>query len=376
MNMKHPQHLEKLNNNPEAQFYKIHTNFDDPVQRYIVSTPQTRDICNKAEVVGIEYTDKLKQASANALKFFPNNGKFKNLKQDNAIVMHFLRGGLNFGLRDALHMAFGFNNHMSSFMSSQRFKDEEGRWDVKENMYRKFKFPKDCTIFIGDIVATGVTVDCGIRIMLDCILEANSSVKNLVFFTIGCHKIEKVLVKYDKLFREHFPDYEDTIVIYFEGKFKLIDSKTELKIGIPGTDLIRKDCLIAPEFELSQYDDIIFPLGRCTIYDAGSRSFDIQEYLEDVVEYWENVKKLAENGFTLFDALKERFPEEEYETKEKFIAEKKNLWKNIDDEFLENLFAAYNNRWTPEFLEKSKTTAALLELCNKRLEIFSHVKDR
>ena len=83
MNLKHSQHLEKLNNNTEAQFYKIHTPFDDPVQRYIVSTPQTRDICNKAELVGVEYTEMLKKATANALKFFPNNGKLKNLKQDN-----------------------------------------------------------------------------------------------------------------------------------------------------------------------------------------------------------------------------------------------------------------------------------------------------
>ena len=64
-------------------------------------------------------------------------------------------------------------------------------------------------------------------------------------------------------------------------------------------------------------------MERCTIYDAGSRSFDVPEYIKDVIEYWEEVEKLSKDGFTLFDALKERWNENDYSSKSEFYHIKK-----------------------------------------------------
>ena len=88
-----------------------------------------------------------------------------------------------------------------------------------------------------------------------------------------------------------------------------MDTETRLRIGIPGTDLVRFDALLAPDFEQSQYEDPAYPLERCGIYDAGSRAYDIPHYLEDLREYWSKVLALAEGGWSLGEALHERWPQ-------------------------------------------------------------------
>ncbi|MFH1653745.1 MAG: phosphoribosyltransferase [Pseudomonadota bacterium] len=361
------QYLETLNLSKEASVYKLCGDFNDSLKRFIVSTPQSRAICNRPEILGCQYTTLMLVAMTATLKGLPFAKEILQKQDEESIcILNFLRGGLNFDLRSALSLAFGFNRHRTSFMTSQRFK-KDGRWGVKENAYRKFSFPPNATILIADVVATGVTIDNGLEVLVEHLKKTNASVKNLIFFTIGCHKIEKILEKYDAIFREFSPDFGNCYIVYFEGKFKLVDSKTELKIGIPGTDFVRFDSILAPEFELSQYESLNYPLERCTIYDAGSRAFDIPEYLSDVREYWTKLKKLAENGFTLYDALKERWPEEEYTDETTFVKSKKVVWKNIKNDLLEKIYQAYQKRWTDEFKSNSKNSPSLLELCGKRI---------
>ncbi len=316
--------LKTINQSEDISIYKIESNFPKEIDRYIISTPETRDICNKPEVLGVEYTEKLKTAVAKSLKHF----KDILTNEENICVFNFLRGSLNFHIREALNIAFNFNKHNTSFMSSQRFK-EDGRWGVKENMYRKLNFPKPTTLLIGDVVATGVTMQEGINLIYEEVKKADSELKDIIFFTIGCHKIEKVFENIlPKL--KTFKNFNKVHIIYFEGKFKLVDSKTELKIGIPGTDLIRKDCLLSPEFEQSQLNSLSFPLERCTIYDAGSRSFQIKEYREEVLNYWGKTLELANNGFTLKQALEERLPNN---IKQKFFEK----YTELDSEALKNI---------------------------------------
>ena len=266
---RHPmQYLKKTNQTKEATFYRVGGDHEGTVHRHLVTTPWSREILNRPEVVGCQFTQNLKQAMTAALKAAPFRPVIEDTPQERVCVLNFLRGGLNFNLREALCQAYGFNTHSSAFMSSQRYK-EEGRWGVKEDMYRKLEIPSGAVLVMGDVVATGVTMRNGLEVLLDHVRSLGSSIKSLVFFTIGCHKLEKNLQELEPAFREAFPDYEATHIIYIEGKFKLVDSRTPLKIGLPGTDLLRNGGLLAPEFELSQYDSPSSLLERCTIYDAG-----------------------------------------------------------------------------------------------------------
>lgn len=288
---------------------KIEGDESSPLGRYVFSTQATADIVNKPEVMGMEYTDALE---AGVTKFLAGADEFLKLKttDENTVnVLHFLRGGLNFGIRSALATAYGWNNHRCTFVSSQRDRDENGRWYIKEDSYRKITMAKGSVVFCGDVIATGVTLDSGLQTLTDILQNGDASIKRLVFFTIGCHKAEKVLEKYHKLWSEVFPDFEGTDLIYIEGKFHLADSKTRTTIKLQGTDLLRRDSLLMPDFIKRQEKVPSAALERCTIYDAGSRAFDITEYKEDVIEYWNQVKELAEGGMTALQYLEERYPE-------------------------------------------------------------------
>ncbi|NOZ80824.1 MAG: hypothetical protein GXP63_04065 [DPANN group archaeon] len=351
------QHLKRINDH----YYRILGEPSSHVHRYIFTSPETRAICNQPEVLGCEYTDNMSRAMVKALKLLPNGTT--PWKEKETCVLNFLRGGLNFDLRKAIRQAWGFNTHATSFMSSQRFR-KDGRWGVTENQYRKFIFPKDAVMFIGDVVATGVTIEEGMKVILDAMEKNGSSLKRLYFFTFGCHKVEKVLDDLHVACKERFKNFDHITVIYLEGKFRLADSKTTLRISIPGTDLLRTDALVAPEFALSQYDALSHALERCIIYDAGSRSFDIPEYSQDVIGYWEQVRKLAEQGFTLHDALMERWPEKAVPF-EAFASLKREAWPDIEESLLKRLYGRSQERL--ELMEASNSADALVGLCDRQI---------
>lgn len=339
------QYLTKLNDSSDATFYAIQGDYASRVERYVVSTAETRAITNQPELAGCEYTRRLRTAVAKALAAAPFRPLIEALPQHRVCVLNFLRGGLNFGVRGALNEALGLNCHTSAFMSSQRSRTEDGRWQVREDMYRKLRIPAGAFVLAGDVVATGITVENGLDVLVHHLKAIGSSIRWLAFFTIGCHKLEKVLNRFDDRLREAFDDYERSFAIYFEGKFKLVDSRTELHIGIPGTDLIRRESLLAPEFEASQWERVSYPLERCTIYDAGSRAFDVPSYAEDVLEYWSKVRQLARDGLSLRRALQERWPQSEYASYEAFVKAKRAQWRGVDEARLAQIYAGYEGRW-------------------------------
>jgi len=359
-------YLEQIEKQPKITYYQLKDNGDRPVERYVISTPETRKICNAPELVGVEYTNHMLNAMVSAFKHLPDSESLLKIPQEQFCIFTFLRGGLNFSLREALYHAYGFNKHASAFMTSQR-KLVDGKWYIRENQYRKLKIPDNATLLVGDVVATGTTLDMGFSIFLDHLRINRSRLSNLIFFTIGCENAEKILNEVDRKLRRMNPVYGRTVVVYIEGRFGMADNDTHLRIRIPGTDLVRINALVTPEFALSQYEDVAYPMERCTIYDAGSRSFDIPEYIHDVIDYWEQTRSLAETGFTLYDALKERWPENNWRDFTKFSEKANQMWRGTNKKTISRLHAAYKKRWNKEFKKRSKTKEALMELCDRRL---------
>ncbi len=362
------QYLQRIRRTPAASWYTVNGEYDGPVERFVVSTPGTRSICNQPEVLGVDFNIRLHDGMARALRSAPFRSLLEDHPENRVCVVNFLRGGLNFELRRALHTAYGFNRHSSAFMSSQRYKTD-GRWHVKEDMYRKLEIPSEAVLVMGDVVATGVTVDNGLSVIADHVQEQGSSVKALVFFTIGCHKVEKVLEKLHNRLSSVYPGYERTICVYIEGKFRLVDSKSELRIGLPGTDLIRRHALLAPELERSQYGAMSYMLERCAIYDAGSRAFDIPEYASDVLEYWQQVAGFAAEGWTLAEALEERCPELFYE-RERFLETRRAQWRGVGDALFQTLYTRQN---ALRHGESVGTARALAAICDDRLNTLRDV---
>lgn len=275
------------------------------VQRFILSTPETRAICNDPRVCGMDYTDKLKAAMARCIAALPEP---LEVKEEQGMVFTILRGGLNFGLREALLEGKGWSRHRSAFISAQRVFDEKEGWHITENRYEKVYLPDQADIYLGDVVATGVSLEYALKKMVALAREQAVSFKRITFFTIGGSRSEELMEQIDRECRAEFPSYEGSRVIYVEGVFALPEAHPGLSIALPGTDLLRFPAVLAPEFLKSQEEDPAYPLERCTIYDAGSRAFNVAEYLEDVRDYWEQVRHLAQQGVRYDAYLRERWP--------------------------------------------------------------------
>lgn len=294
-----------------VDIYRLSGEHEGAVQRYLFSTAETSEVLQKPEIFGVEYTERLERGLELFFKAFQN---YRTIADSNACVLHFLRGGLNFGVREALHKAYGWNRQSSTFISSQRDRDENGRWYIREDSYRKSTIKKGSVIFCADVVATGVTLEQGLKTLTEIVVADRGSIRRLVFITIGCHKAEKILSRLHDEWKQTFPDFEGIDLVYIEGKFRLADSDVPLSIKLPGTDLLIRDALIAPAFKKRLDASLPAALERCIIYDAGSRAFDVEKHVEDVREYWQQVLELAARMDTM-TYLAERFPEASPELK-------------------------------------------------------------
>lgn len=279
------------------------------VTSLIASTEETGKIINDPMVLGVEYTDLL-QAGCRKILYALKENRMTNLCETETIVLNILRGGLNFGLRNALAEAYGWNKHGSAFISAQRARtpSNPAKWHITESDYRKVYVPKKVSLVFGDVVATGTSLSYALQDIIQVIKEQEAELQEIVFFTIGSAAAERILSEINQECRELFPSFRQSLLIYFEGCFVTAEMDTPVSIKIDGTDLLRDGAIMTPEFIESQYENPAFPLERCTIYDAGSRAFWIPEYLEDVSEYWKQTLKLAENGLTFTELLQERFP--------------------------------------------------------------------
>ncbi|MDY0361989.1 MAG: phosphoribosyltransferase [Desulforegulaceae bacterium] len=303
--------LKKISSAKECGLYKIEDVKE--IDCFIATTPQTREIANNPLVMGVDYTIRLENACCEILKNLCSN-KLLCIEENETIIFNILRGGLNFGLREALYRAFGWNRHGCSFISAQRARkdDDPQKWHIIENEYAKVYMPERASIVIGDVVATGTSLEHAVKALVREAQNQKSQLRSILFFTFGGKRALEILKETDKLCRKIFPGYEKTTLIYHEGCFTVPDENTALSIKETGTDLVCLDALMAPEFIESKYENPGYPLQRCAVYDAGSRAFWTHEYIKDVFGYWSEMKKLADKGVSFEKVLKERFPVLDY----------------------------------------------------------------
>jgi len=295
---------------PQCAIHRMSNHTVSYIDRLVVSTPETRAIANDPTVMGVDYTRRLKTTCTRILSLLKAEKRICLAEQE-TIVFDILRGGLNFGLREALADAFSWNRHGGSFISAQRARvdDNPEQWHIMESEYSKVYMPKTASIVIGDVVATGTSLEHAMKALVNEAEKQGTALRSIVFFTFGGPRAEEILEAADAMCRKRFPSYEGTTLIYLEGRFAIPTEETPLTIKITGTDLLRRGALMAPEFIESQYEDPSYPIQRCAIYDAGSRAFWTPEYIADLTCYWGETLALAEKGISFEALLKERFPE-------------------------------------------------------------------
>ncbi len=216
---------------------------ESKIENCIASTPETRSICNDPGVAGCEYTRRLCHACRKVLELSPIA-----LNEKETVVVNILRGGLNYGLRDALADAYGWNTHTTCFISAQRARNsaDSEDWHITENDYAKVYFPEVASLVIGDVVATGTSLRYALQELLRSALEQRVRLRSILFFTFGGSKASDILEDIDRQCRELFPGYEKTVLVFFEGCFTCAEVSTPLSVRLTGTDLLRWHATMAP----------------------------------------------------------------------------------------------------------------------------------
>lgn len=299
--------LEPLYTQESIALYRIPSLSDDSTTSLLASTSETRAICNDPLLTGTRYTDALRRACAHTLRALANTNVI-SLTEHTSAVLHVLRGGLNFNLRDALSDAFQWSDHSSLFLSAQRVQQRAtGAWLITESSYRKLELSGVRTVICGDVVATGTSLHYALGELARASHDQRNDLDTVLFFTIGGPNATTI-VRDPACWQSHGVRTPRGIIVYFEGVFHMASPATPVRIKLDGTDLLRRDSILAPEFIESQYEAPSIPLERCTIYDAGSRAFHLSEYLSDVREYWEQLHHIAGQGVSYAELLRERAP--------------------------------------------------------------------
>jgi hypothetical protein len=87
------QYLKRMNDAADARYYEIQGDYQSDVRRYIVTTQESRDICNRPEVMGVEFSSHMRTALDKALTHAPFKHVLQDCPEHKICVMNFLRGG-------------------------------------------------------------------------------------------------------------------------------------------------------------------------------------------------------------------------------------------------------------------------------------------
>ena len=194
--------------NDGVAVYRIEDGRDVGINRYIATTPHTRAICNDPTVCGVDYTRRLQRACTSVLELYRRFASVP-LECRETVVLNILRGGLNFGLREALADACGWNTMGTSFISAQRVRDAEDSedWHITESDYRKVYLPERAQIVFGDVVATGTSLHHALKLIVRSAEETGAQITRFVFFTYGGVRAEEILSDIAALCRERFDSF-------------------------------------------------------------------------------------------------------------------------------------------------------------------------
>ncbi|NUM37436.1 MAG: hypothetical protein HUU50_23100 [Candidatus Brocadiae bacterium] len=314
------EYLQFLNGYESNALYSIHGGIEEEnFRRYVVTTEATRHILNEPLVSGISYTSKLRQGVSTALKMLPETNEIRKEDSACAQALVVLRGGISFGLPEAMYQAYHFDQVHVSYVSSQRKKSSQD-WQIVQDSYNKFQLTDANAVYIGEIIARGTTIRNTMPKIIQKAQEQKKQITRLVILNIGVKHAEEVAHHFHQVLQSTFSQYKGTIVVYLEGRFSLAKEDSPLAIKVPDTDfLCDSQALLTPEFEIHRFtrknDLYPFILNPCVVFDGGARSFAPSEHFVDLRHYWSKMLLHAWSGMTMHDALYEREPSEKQGTK-------------------------------------------------------------
>lgn len=277
--------LRKVGSQIAADIYQLQSG--DFINRYyIVSSEGTRHLMASPEVVGFDSYLSMIPSTTAALNYLKRDGF-----SGNANILTILRGGLNYPLEECCH-EIGLQVDNISFVSCERI-IENGTITGLDTKYEKLHINCDCTLIIGDIIASGDTLRLCLQQVVDSFYRKGGSIRRIVLFTIGGTKAISLLESFTASIRAIWSGFEGFQCFFYEGVFSVYEDKGVTGVNVSDIDFGWKGGIISPEFRSYVLDNPNSLFEKCIIYDGGARRYEIPAHYAEVMEYWEALEEAA-----------------------------------------------------------------------------------
>lgn len=272
--------MELLARQDSATCYRHHT--EGLVDVIVSSTPATRQLLTDPHLVGSRYTHALRTGVRDALSLTTSvvPALEAALTRTRAEILTILRGGLTFDAPGAVEAVSGIPPAVS-FIGTRRSGDGPVTVD-----YERWEDADGGVLVLGDIVATGSTVELALRKVLDEVTAYRRRISHLVVVTIaaapGLAAIETLVNSYAAA----LPAPPSATIIALESIFRLPEPGVDNGFPQAPFDFLRSTPATAPEFEWERLSHPDSLLEKCVVYDGGLRAFSPTGHLAFRREWW------------------------------------------------------------------------------------------
>ena len=283
--------INKLLSNPDISIYREEKETDPKgLNKYIVSTPETRYIANDTEIFGIEYSEMLERVCSRIISAFEFITDLI-LDEGQTLIKNNIPSSLPFNVRESIFKAYDWNCIQTEFISTGTAStDEDEKLVVELN-----GILTDIQLIYADIVNVPGFFENLLSDVIEKIVEKKKQLRNIILIVFGSTELENILISFLEVCKMHFPSFETIEVFFLEAIFPSDE--------VQGT--------YSPEFITSKYELPTYPLERSILNDNGNRAYKPGDYLSSVIEYWTNIRDKAYEGLSYENLVNDKFPDSE-----------------------------------------------------------------
>jgi len=249
-----------------------------PARVLLCSSAPSRRLLTDPVVTGSTYRRLVRSAVAEALAMFrADEAGGRVLCTDRMSVVTILRGGLSFGVEEAITIACAAEADVS-FVGTERSTDASlkivyERWELDSG-----------PVITGDILATGGTMTAVLSRLRMATAPRRRRPAAVVLVVIGSaagvDAVQRLLAGWDPSERPQ------VTVILLEALFALPAPDTTVPFPRFSFDLLRSAAGSTPEYEAARLASVGSLFERCVVYDGGVRAFTPSAHVDDRSSWW------------------------------------------------------------------------------------------
>ncbi|MEV4656688.1 hypothetical protein [Micromonospora sp. NPDC049301] len=252
-----------------------------PARVLLCSTEPSRQLLTDPAVTGSAYRRLVRSAVADALAMFRADAAgARVLSADEMSVVTILRGGLSFGVEEAVTTACDVEADVS-FVGTERSASA-----LPNIVYERWELGSG-PVLAGDILATGGTVTAVLSSLRAAAVPRRRRPTAVVLVAIGSaagvDAVQRFVAAWDPSERP------EVTIILLEASFALPAPGTTAPFPRFSFDLLRSAAGSTPEYEAARLASVGSLFERCAVYDGGVRAFTPSAHVDDRASWWATV---------------------------------------------------------------------------------------